>query len=127
MRLSVFGSIVRAILLLLPAAITLFLTSYVWASRKRPELSEGRVRIFRWSLTSTWIAMALFLVTSIDQLKTRQLLPGFWLVLNLSAALLAILCFTGAVTGRGWARALLLTWGVLLILGMFMVVVSTIP
>jgi len=41
--------------------------------------------------------------------------------------LLVILGFTGAVTGRGWARALLLGWGVLLILGMFAVVVSTIP
>jgi hypothetical protein len=127
MRLSVFGSIVRATLLLLPAVISLFLTSYVWASRKQPELFEKRVRIFRRSLTSAWIATALFLVASIEQLKTRQLLPGFWLVLNLSAALLVILGFTGAVTGRGWARALLLGWGVLLILGMFAVVVSTIP
>ena len=127
MRFSVFGSIVRAILLLLPAAITLFVTSCVWASRKQSELSEGRIKIFVWSLTSAWIATALFLVASIDQLKTRQLLPGFWSVLNLSAALLAIVGFIGAATGRGWARALLLTWGALLILGMFMVVASTIP
>jgi hypothetical protein len=127
MRLSVFGSIVRAIVLLLPAAIALTATSYVWAAGKQSELSDRRVRIFRWSLTSAWIAMALFLVTSIDQLKTRQLLPGFWLVLNLSAVLLAMLGFAGAVTGRGWSRALLLTWGALLIMGMFMVVASTIP
>jgi hypothetical protein len=127
MRLSVFGSIVRAILLLLPAAISLILTSYVWASRKQPELSEGRVRIFRWSLASAWIATILFLVASIDQLKTRQILPGFWMVLNLSAVLLAILGFVGAVTGRGWSRALLLAWGALLIMGMSMVVASTIP
>jgi hypothetical protein len=127
MRLSVFGSIIRAIVLLLPAAIALIVTSYVWAARKQSALSEGRVRIFRWSLTSAWIAMALFLVTSVDQLKTRQILPGFWLVLNLSALLLAILGFAGAVTGKGWSRALLLTWGALLIMGMFMVVVSTIP
>ena len=48
MRLSLFGSGVRAVLLLLPAALTLCLTFYVWTSRKRPDLSEGRVKIFRW-------------------------------------------------------------------------------
>lgn len=127
MRLSVFGSIVRAILFLLPAAVTLTSAFFIWASRKRPELSERRARIFRWSLTSAWIATALFFVASIDQLKTRQLLPGFWLVLNLAAALLAMVGFAGAASGRGWARTLLLTWGVLLMFGIFMVVVSTIP
>jgi hypothetical protein len=71
--------------------------------------------------------MALFLVTSIDQLKTRQVLPGFWSVLNLRAALFAILGFAGALAGRGWNRVRLLTWSVLLILGMFSVVTSTIP
>jgi hypothetical protein len=71
--------------------------------------------------------MALFLVASIDQLKTRQMLPGFWLILNVSTAVLAMLGFTGAVSGKGWPRGLLLAWGVLLTLGMFMVVVSTIP
>ncbi len=71
MRLSLFGSGVRAVLLLLPAALTLCLTFYVWTSRKRPDLSEGASRSSGGS-NSACIAMALCLVASIDQLKTRR-------------------------------------------------------
>lgn len=127
MILTVFGAIVRAVVLLLPAAIALLLASYVWISRKPPELPERRFKTFRWGLISAWIATALALVVSVDQLKTRQLLPGFWTVMNLCALLLTVLGVGGALTGRGWARAFSLAWGVLLILGMVAVVVSTIP
>jgi hypothetical protein len=123
----VFGSVVRAALLLLPAAITLFLTSWFWKKGKQVELSQGRVRIFRFSVASAWMATVLFLVGSIDQLKTRQILPGFWSGLNLCAVFLAISALLGALAGKGWCRVLLLTWTVLLTLGLSMVVASTIP
>jgi hypothetical protein len=44
MRLSLFGSIVGAVLIFLPAATVLALTFYVWKSRKRSDLSERRVK-----------------------------------------------------------------------------------
>jgi hypothetical protein len=71
--------------------------------------------------------MGLILVASIDQLRTRQVLPGFWLVTNLSAVIFAILGIGGAFAGRGWSRLLLIAWAALLIFGMLAVVASTIP
>jgi len=126
MRLSIFGAVVRAVFLLLPSAIALFSASYIWALRRRPELSNARVRIFKSGLASAWIATTIFLVASIDQLKTRQIY-GFWTTVNLFGAFAGVLGFAGGLTGRGWGRALLFTWAVLLVSGMFLVVVSTIP
>ena len=79
MRLSFLGSIIRAIELLLPAAITLLAASLVWSRTKRIELSERRLATFRWGLFFAWVAMGLILVASIDQLDsagTARVLVG---------------------------------------------------
>jgi hypothetical protein len=127
MRLSILESIVRATLLLAPAVIALVCASYVWAPSKYPELPAWRVKGFRWGMVLAWLATGFFMIASVDQLETRQVLPGFWSFLNLSAALLGLFALAGALSGRGWGRALLLGWGSLLVVGMLAVVASTIP
>jgi hypothetical protein len=127
MRLSVLESVIRATLLLLPAAVALACASYVWSPSKYPELPAWRVKSFRWSRTFAWLATAFFLIASVDQIKTRQILPGFWSFVNDCAALLALLGIAGAFAGRGWGRVLMLGWGLLLVVGMLAVVATTIP
>lgn len=127
MRLSTIGSIIRATVMLAPAAIALACASYVWVPSKYPELPAWRVRGFRWGLKFAWLATAFFLIASVDQLRTRQILPGFWGFVNLCATFLAMLGIVGAFAGRGWGRVSMLGWGLFLIIGILAVVVTTIP
>jgi hypothetical protein len=72
MRLTTIESVVRAVLLLLPAIAALAGASVLWMPSKFPEISEGRATTFRFGLILAGLSTALFVVASADQLRTRQ-------------------------------------------------------
>src|SRR5579871_2010659 len=127
MRLSLLEAFVHAAILLLPAGISLFAGIYFWTSQEHPELTARRIAFVQWGLVASCTTTIFCFITCLEQLRTREITPGFWLYANVCAGVSFLCGSAGAIIATGRARICLVAWSVLLCAGFLGVVASTIP
>ena len=104
-------------LFLVPAAVSLLFTWFVWTANKRPAISAWRLATFRWGLFLASATYALFVISGYHLLRTLEPASGFWLMANWFGIGLWALSTLGAIFGRGSGRILLLCWAALTFCG----------
>jgi hypothetical protein len=111
----------------LPAILCLVLVCCGWFANKRPSIKEWRIVIFRWALIFALLATILFFASAVHLLARLKPAQGPWLFFNYLAIALWGLCLAAAFTGKSWGRALLISWGILLFVGVVGADLATIP
>jgi len=86
-----------------------------------PELARWRLVTFNWALICALLDTLLFLGPSARFLATNAPATGIWLITNWLCVVLLLLILAASFIGKGWSRGLLLCWGVLQSLGVFVV------
>jgi hypothetical protein len=117
-QLSVFTFLV---IVFLPAAVALVFAWGVWMAGKRPAIAPWRISAFNWALGCALADTVIFLPNSFRFLTTEAPATGIWFAANCTGLALLILVLGASLVGKGWSRGLLLCWGVLLFLGVFVV------
>ncbi|HXP71672.1 MAG TPA: hypothetical protein VOA88_20525, partial [Candidatus Dormibacteraeota bacterium] len=88
---------------------------------------EWRILIFWWALIFAPLATILFFTSAVHLLVRQKPAQGPWLFFNYFAIALWGLCLAAAFTGKSWGRALLISWGILLFVGVVGADLATIP
>jgi hypothetical protein len=120
------GVVVLVAMYLLPAIITLFFAWATWADRKYV-ISDRRRRAFISGLFSTSVAIFLLLPACSHLIETGGTGNGWFVVSARLGALCWAVGLTAALAGKGAARILLFSSGLLLFLGVFGIAVATTP
>jgi hypothetical protein len=105
----------------LPALTALVLACVAWIAGRHTQISPWRLVTFKWGLIAAFVDTLLFLPAAIRFLAMGSPATGIWFAANCLSFGLLILVFAAVFTGKGWSRALLILWSVLLVLGVFMV------
>ena len=105
----------------LPAITVLVLACVAWIAGRRAEITPWRLVTFKWALTIAFLDTVLFLPAAIRFLAMGIPATGIWLAANWLSVALLVVVFAAAFAGKGWSRSLLVFWGLLLFLGVFMV------
>ena len=111
----------------LPAILCLVFVCRGWFANTRPSIKEWRINTFQWGLILAPLATVLFFTCAVHLLVTPKPAQGTWLFFNYLAVALWALCLAAALTGKGWGRALLIGWWILLFVGVFGADLATIP
>jgi hypothetical protein len=111
----------------LPAILCLVFVCFGWFAKKRPSIKEWRATTFRWALILAPLTTVLFFTSAVHLLVTLKPAQGPWLFFNYLATALWALCLAAAFAGKGWGRALLIGWWILLFVGVFGADSATIP
>jgi len=118
---------ILAFFFFLPAILCLVFVCFGWFANKRPSIKEWRITTFRWALILAPLATVLFFTSAVHLLLRLKPAQGSWLLFNYLAIALWALCLAAAFTGKGWGRALLIGWWILLFVGVFGAASATIP
>ena len=118
---------ILAFFFFLPAILCLVFVCFGWAAKKKPSIREWRLATFRWGLILAVLTTFWFLCSMVQQLLTLETAQGSWLFPNRLAIALWILCLAAAFTGKSWGRALLISWAILLFVGVLGADSATIP
>ena len=127
MRSHLLTALGLALLFFLPAILCLVFVCCGWFANKRPSIKEWRILIFRWALIFAPLATILFFTSAVHLLVRQKPAQGPWLFFNYFAIALWGLCLAAAFTGKSWGRALLISWGILLFVGVVGADLATIP
>ena len=111
----------------LPAILCLVFVCCGWFANKRPSIKEWRITTFRWALILAPLVTLLFFASAVHLLARLKPAQGPWLFFNYLAIALWGLCLAAAFTGKSWGRALLISWGILLFVGVVGADLATIP
>lgn len=101
------------------ALIALFFAWSVWIANKRPEIATWRLASFKSGLILAPAAIVMLIPGSAHYLRTGTPAEGIWLVANWIGISLWVCVIVTALTGKGRARTLLVVWGILAFLGVF--------
>lgn len=121
------AALILSLFFLLPAIITLFFTWAVWPEKKILIVQPWRRETFRWALLSALGATLLIIPGCLHLARTGVWATGFWLLTNWCSALLWVFGLGGSLSGKGSARILLFSWGILMFLGVLGLDSATIP
>jgi hypothetical protein len=120
------SAILLAAMFLLPSIIAGFFAWATWADREYA-ISNWRRRTFRYGLFSALLATVLVLPQCSHVMKTGQGAQGWVLVFARLAAPCWVIATASALAGKGAARLLLVSWALLLFLGVLGITMATTP
>ncbi len=124
---SNFGKVAFVSILLLPAVILLAFAWSVWIANKRPMIREWRLKAFGSGMLAASGSTAWFVVACLHLLSAGEPAQGAWLFFNWMGTLLWLFGLGAAFSGKGAGRILLVSSGIMLVLGVFGITSATIP
>jgi hypothetical protein len=118
---------ILAFFFFLPAILCLVFVCLGWFANKKPSIKEWRISTFRWGLILAPLATVLLFTSAVHLLLKPKPAQGPWLLFNYLAIALWALCLAAAFTGKSWGRALLISWGILVCVGVLGADLAIIP
>jgi hypothetical protein len=122
-----FNILVITYIFLLPAIALLLFAWFFWIGNKRPIMEAWRHQVFRYGLFSAALTTILFAVSGLHLLRTLEPAQGVWLLINWFGLFIWLSALAASLSGKGWARVLLFSWGILLFVGVFGITTAEIP
>jgi hypothetical protein len=123
---SYFGELAFVAIVLLPALVFLVFAWFEWIANSLV-VRGWRIKAFRSGLVAASGSTAWFFATCVHLLRAGEPAQGFWLFFNRIGILLWLVGLAAALAGKGAGRILLLSSGIMLFLGVFVIDSATIP